>query len=74
MAPAYGDVTRERFRQIEEAFQKAHDLASLERAAFLERLREDDLELHAEVTSLLDSEPNASEALRRTVALRSFSR
>lgn len=74
MASAYGRVTPERFKQIEEAFQKARDLASLERVAFLERLREEDLDLHAEVTSLLDSELDAPEALRRAVALRTFSR
>ena len=61
-------MTPERFRQIEEAFQRAHDLAPPARAAYLDRLRDDDRDLHAEVTSLLASEPDASEALRRTIS------
>jgi hypothetical protein len=61
-------VTPQRFRQIEEAFQKARDLTSLDRVAYLEQLRDQDLDLHAEVTSLLDSEPNAAEVLHRAIA------
>jgi hypothetical protein len=69
-------VTPERFRQIEEAFQHARDLAPAEQAAYLDRLRDDDLDLHDEVTSLLESEPDAPDALRRTIAgpLRALSR
>jgi hypothetical protein len=67
-------VTPERFRQIEDAFQHAHDLGPVERASYLDRLRDADRDLYAEVTSLLDSEPDAPEALRRTIGLRAFSR
>jgi len=67
-------VTPERFRQIEDAFQRARDLEPVERASYLDQLHEDDRDLHAEVTSLLESEPHASEALHRTIGLRAFSR
>lgn len=61
-------MTPERFKEIEDAFQRALDLAPLERTAYLDSLRARDPDLHVEVTSLLASEPGAATVLHRTIA------
>lgn len=60
-------MTPERFKEIEAAFERAHELAPPERTAYLDALRATDPELYVEVTSLLASEPGAASVLHRTI-------
>jgi hypothetical protein len=61
-------VTPERWKQIDDVFHHVHDLEPSARDAYLDDLRAKDLDLHGEVTSLLDSEADASTVLHETIA------
>ena len=47
------DVTRQQWQQVKGLFESALDLAETERAAFLSEACPDDIEVRAEVQSLL---------------------
>jgi hypothetical protein len=60
-------VTPERWKQIDDVFHHVHELEPHDRAVYLDDLRSRDVDLHVEVTSLLDSEDQAAAVLHETI-------
>ena len=59
----------ERWRQVREIFDRAIALSADERAAYLNQVCSDDVELHAEVKSLLRSHLDAGSVFWRMLRL-----
>jgi WD40 repeat protein len=61
-------MTPERWKQIEEVFDRAIELSGDERAAFLDAACAGDADLRGELAVLLDSAAHASDSLHATIA------